>query len=421
MSATTGPRRAEYFRLMNITQQRIFAATAFLGAALMLAGCSAPAAQPSARESSTQNTPAADAAESSPSASTSSAAGVPTVAGYDVGQFPPVPLFTMPDISLLDSSLAGFAIDLDKKFTPRPGLDIRPAACGDMTTRAAGRGTALLYGDGSGSYTGPDGNVVNYGDGSGSWTANGVTATVYGDGSGSYESDEMTIQNFGDGSGSVTAPQGETHVFGDGSGSFEGGGVQHWNYGDGSAYYSDGTVLIHNYGDGSGIYETTELTIANYGDGTGAVNGTAITVKPIAPEAPIGSFPPMGSIAPIASCGTTITLEDGVLFDFDKADIRPEASAVLDELAAALAEMKVPTAEVSGHTDAIGDDAYNQDLSERRASAVLTALKQRNLAAQMEATGYGETVPVAPNEVDGQDNPAGRQLNRRVEIFIPAF
>lgn len=405
---------------MTNAHRRVLAATAILSATALLGGCVGGATVRRGIDRVFSGAETSAASTTAPTA-TPDASAVDLVDGYGPGQFPPVPLFTMPDISMLDATLAGFAIDLDKKFTSRPGLDIRPAACGSMTERAAGRGTALLYGDGSGKYTGPDGSVVNYGDGSGTWSSGGVTATIYGDGSGSYVSDTMQIQNYGDGSGSVDVGGVQTWVYGDGSASVKGDGIEQWNYGDGSAMYSDGTVEIHNYGDGSGSYETADIEIRNYGDGTGVVNGEDVTVEPIAKEAPVGTFPPMGTIAPITSCGTTITLQDGVLFDFDQADIRPDAAAVLDELAAALTELAVPAAEVGGHTDSIGDDAYNQDLSERRAAAVIAALTQRKVAATLSGEGYGESVPVAANEVDGHDNPAGRQLNRRVEIFIPAF
>ena len=64
--------------------------------------------------------------------------------------------------------------------------------------------------------------------------------------------------------------------------------------------------------------------------------------------------------------------------------------------------------------------SYNQDLSERRAEAVVTALKQRSVTGALEAAGFGEGRPIAPNTKGGKDYPAGRQLNRRVEIVIPA-
>ena len=70
----------------------------------------------------------------------------------------------------------------------------------------------------------------------------------------------------------------------------------------------------------------------------------------------------------------------------------------------------------------MADDAYNQTLSEQRAKAVTEALTSNGVTASIESVGYGETGPVAPNEnPDGSDNPGGRRLNRRVEVFVPAF
>ena len=142
-------------------------------------------------------------------------------------------------------------------------------------------------------------------------------------------------------------------------------------------------------------------------------------MAPIPRVAPAGRFPPLKKFAPPgAPCGFVVTLEDRVLFDFDKSDIRPDAAKVLDTLATALNQVQAKSMEIRGHTDAKGSDPYNQALSERRAQAVLTALRQRQAAQGADARGYGESQPVAPNELNGQDNPAGRQLNRRVEIFV---
>ena len=73
---------------------------------------------------------------------------------------------------------------------------------------------------------------------------------------------------------------------------------------------------------------------------------------------------------------------------------------------------------IEGHTDAIGSDADNQALSERRAAAVRTALEaELGSGYQYTSVGFGETKPVAPNtKPDGSDDPDGRALNRRVEI-----
>lgn len=113
-----------------------------------------------------------------------------------------------------------------------------------------------------------------------------------------------------------------------------------------------------------------------------------------------------------------VDLPADVLFDFDKATIRSDAEPALSKAAEVL--KSYPTAKVSigGHTDAKGDDAYNDALSLRRAKAVADRLAGpagRTLAAE----GFGEKRPVAPNaKPDGSDDPDGRQKNRRVEIRI---
>lgn len=102
----------------------------------------------------------------------------------------------------------------------------------------------------------------------------------------------------------------------------------------------------------------------------------------------------------------------GVHFDFDKATLRPESDAVLGRARAAIAANAGLALEVQGHTDAVGNDAYNQKLSEARAKAVMAWLVGKGVpAAQLTASGYGKTKPVADNETD-----RGRALNRRVDL-----
>ena len=113
-----------------------------------------------------------------------------------------------------------------------------------------------------------------------------------------------------------------------------------------------------------------------------------------------------------------------LLFDFDKADLRPESEGVLQAVLAQIKEkVKKPAIRVEGHTDAKGSDGYNQDLSERRAASVKGwFVKSGKLAPKTVSTaGFGEGQPVAPNEQpDGSDDPEGRQKNRRVEIVVTA-
>jgi outer membrane protein OmpA-like peptidoglycan-associated protein len=116
-----------------------------------------------------------------------------------------------------------------------------------------------------------------------------------------------------------------------------------------------------------------------------------------------------------------IELSADVLFDFDKADIRPDAAAALAKAAVVIRAHPGARVRVEGHTDGKGTHAYNLKLSERRAQSVATWLKQREGlgATAFQAQGFGETRPVAPNaKPDGSDDPAGRQQNRRVEIVV---
>jgi OmpA-OmpF porin, OOP family len=111
--------------------------------------------------------------------------------------------------------------------------------------------------------------------------------------------------------------------------------------------------------------------------------------------------------------GFVLTLGD-VLFDTGQATLKPGAVPVIDRLAKFLIQTPERSVQIEGHTDSVGTDAYNQDLSMRRASAVRDALQGRGVPAdRVIATGKGEALPIASN-----DSAGGRQQNRRVEIII---
>jgi outer membrane protein OmpA-like peptidoglycan-associated protein len=117
-----------------------------------------------------------------------------------------------------------------------------------------------------------------------------------------------------------------------------------------------------------------------------------------------------------------IELAADVLFDFDKATIRPEAAAALHNVAEIITDKgNGRSVRIEGHTDGKGSASYNQRLSERRAESVRRWLVQKEGLNQVVMTtrGFGATRPVAPNtNPDGSDNPEGRQKNRRVEIVL---
>lgn len=107
--------------------------------------------------------------------------------------------------------------------------------------------------------------------------------------------------------------------------------------------------------------------------------------------------------------GAVLTLGD-VLFDTGKSELRPGASRKLDQLAQFLAAHPERRVQVDGFTDSVGPDAYNEDLSRRRADAVKSALLSRGVdPSRIGSEGYGKA---------SNDDSGGRQLNRRVEVVI---
>ena len=405
---------------MTTTRRTLTAAAVITAATLALGACGSskpaePASSPSSAATTAEPTQA-------PSATASS---VPTVPGYRPGEIPPVPAFAVPPIDVFASNADKAVIQTaSSSLSSVPGVTVSPAKCDG---NALVSGSTVLGGDGSGVTTNSSGTVVNGGDGSGVITQGPISIVYGGDGTGVYTNADtgLSINVNEDGSGVYSTPTLSINLDGMGGGNYTDSSktISIINNGDGSGNYSTATVSIINNGDGSGSYSDSTMTIRNNGDGTAVVNGTTVTDAPkVDKVSKLGKFPPITSLQPVESCGTLITLEDGVLFDFGKSDIRPEAAQTLKSLAGVLNNAKVPAAHIYGHTDSVSDEAFNQQLSEARANAVKNDLAKNGVTATMDATGYGESKPVAPNEnADGSDNPAGRALNRRVEIFIPAF
>ncbi|HIE54391.1 MAG TPA: OmpA family protein, partial [Chromatiaceae bacterium] len=109
-----------------------------------------------------------------------------------------------------------------------------------------------------------------------------------------------------------------------------------------------------------------------------------------------------------------VTLSSEVSFDFDSSEIKYNFADSLNKLSSIIAKYDKTVVHVVGHTDSVGSDSYNQQLSERRARAVAEYLVSRGVdPARIHTEGRGEREPRASNETA-----AGRQLNRRVEIFL---
>ncbi len=109
-----------------------------------------------------------------------------------------------------------------------------------------------------------------------------------------------------------------------------------------------------------------------------------------------------------------LNLPDGVTFDFNKTDIKPQFYPSLNTIAGTLREYNQTIVEVSGHTDNIGSDAVNQRISEQRANSVASYLMAQGLQRErFEIIGLGKRFPIADNATE-----QGRSLNRRVEIRL---
>ncbi len=184
--------------------------------------------------------------------------------------------------------------------------------------------------------------------------------------------------------------------------------------------------------------------IDNFGDWFGALGvqfALGAAPAPVEPEAPPPPPPPAephcseldddgdgvnncddrcpntapGTVVGPDGCELQVAIDlRGVLFDFDKATLRPESTQTLNEAVEVLRQHQNIRVEVAGHTCNIGTDAYNQGLSERRAKTVYDYLVNNGIdASRLGSRGYGESSPVADNSTR-----EGRERNRRVELVV---
>lgn len=151
------------------------------------------------------------------------------------------------------------------------------------------------------------------------------------------------------------------------------------------------------------------------GAGVGGLTGGAIGAYQDRQEAQLRRQM-QGTGVDVVRNGDNITLNmpGNVTFAFDKADIQPQFQPVLDNVASTLQQYNQTVIEVAGHTDSVGSDQYNQQLSQRRAEAVANYLGSRGIMRdRMITVGAGETRPIATNDTE-----EGRAANRRVEITL---
>ena len=141
-----------------------------------------------------------------------------------------------------------------------------------------------------------------------------------------------------------------------------------------------------------------------------------VTPLPAGEPTPYVEPAPVVAAAPVAAAPTAdkVTFEADAFFDFDKSVLKPAGKAKLSDLVSKLQGTDIEVVVATGHTDAIGSDAYNMKLSLRRANAVKAFLVSKGIPAdRVFVEGKGESQPVASNKTR-----EGRAKNRRVEVEV---
>lgn len=185
------------------------------------------------------------------------------------------------------------------------------------------------------------------------------------------------------------------------------------NFMDGYDDYKAGLGLeIPLYGEPKTVekivekVKVVEVKAEGFGD---ADNDGIIDNRDQCPNTPEGTRVD-GSGCPL---GDVVGL-DGVTFETNSDRLRPDAQTILDDVAGVMERYPEMMVEVAGHTDSIGSDGYNQQLSQKRAESVRQYLTDKGIAGdRMTAVGYGESEPV-----DSNDTKEGRERNRRTELRI---
>ena len=182
--------------------------------------------------------------------------------------------------------------------------------------------------------------------------------------------------------------------------------VDNWKNGTGDLVWKNGTNEL--------CWRDSNWTPATAAQGCDG----AIVPKPAAAPAPAPvaapAPAPVAAPAPAPVAASKVTFAADAFFDFDKAVLKPEGKAKLDDLVSKVKDINLEVIIAVGHTDSVGSDAYNQKLSVKRSEAVKAYLVSKGIEKNRVYTeGKGEKQPVADNKTS-----AGRAKNRRVEIEV---
>ena len=179
--------------------------------------------------------------------------------------------------------------------------------------------------------------------------------------------------------------------------------IDNWQNGTGELVWKNGTNEL--------CWRDANWTPATAAEGCDGALAQAAAATPAAPAATPAAPAPAAKPAVAFS---KVTYAADAFFDFDKAVLKPEGKAKLDDLVGKIQGINLEVIIAVGHTDSVGSDAYNQKLSVRRAESVKAYLVSKGIEKNRVYTeGKGEKQPVADNKTK-----EGRAKNRRVEIEV---
>jgi OOP family OmpA-OmpF porin len=322
---------------------------------------------------------------------------------------PALPSFSLPGDLLSSPQDRDISGRLDLEPGLYEGIAVLGARCDTQgVARGVDAGSAVTTG--SGSYRKGTVSVTVKADGTGVYNTPTRHVAVLANGSGVYEDGTRRLSVEPDGAGTFTDGVRRLTVRPDGSGSYSDAGSRLWIGPDGAGGYDDGTVRI-----------SVSPAGAVSGDGEPAQQEAVSRVV----RDGFDRFPPVPAlrrVKPVGRpCGTVIRLDANALFDFGSDALRPPARALIERVGTLLMVLRPGRLQLNGYTDQIGTRTANLALSRARAAAVRDELTRNGVpAGWMTVRGLGESDPVArETTAAGDDLPAARQLNRRVELILP--
>ncbi len=348
------------------------------------------------------------------------------VPGYALGEIPAIPIVDIPVIPSYSETQDEIFESLVEQFESMPGVLIKPAISDGNQGIDYSSDFFVSNGDSAVTSTEEGGSVVNQ-DGSGVLTTEDLMVTVDENGNGVYASDDIVATIAPDGSGTITDMERDITVVRnpDGTGTYQKGDTSVTIAGEYDAVFTSNEYSFTISNENSAVFSSEDIDII-ISDGKAMITSKdygvkVVDAKPIPKVPMIPKLPNLEKLQMANVIGIRVIVLDSILFDFDKSELREEGKKEIEKIVEVLNQLEISNVEVHGHTDSISTDEYNQTLSEKRAESVENLMEELNVTSDITTIGFGEKKPVAPNTYpDGSDNPAGRQANRRVEIFVPS-